>query len=113
MAFVCARVGLGHKDFHGYRGKLRTIRVLWRLQGLAEDVEYGFRVHWRRIRTQRVWWLHGFSGWQRTSKVAFVAAEVGLVHKDCCDAFTALCGFRYQMFRVKKGDIVSGHIPPC
>ena len=45
--------------------------------------------------------------------MALVATEVGLVHNDCCDAFTALCDFRYQMFRVKKGDIVSFHIPPC
>ena len=38
VAFVSAGLGLGH----GYRGRLRSINVLWLLQGLAEDDEYGF-----------------------------------------------------------------------
>ena len=42
VAFVTAGVGLGHKDFDGYSGRLRTTRVLCRLQGLTEDDEYGF-----------------------------------------------------------------------
>ena len=40
--FLSAGLGLGHKDFDGYRGRLRSTRVLWWLQGLAEDDEYGF-----------------------------------------------------------------------
>ena len=42
VAFVSAGIGLGHKDFDGYRGRLRSTRVLWWLQGLAVDDEYGF-----------------------------------------------------------------------
>ena len=42
VAFLSAGLGLGHKDFDGYRGRLRSTRVLWWLQGLAEDDEYGF-----------------------------------------------------------------------
>ena len=42
VALVTAGVGLGHKDFDGCSGRLRTSRVLWRLQGLTEDNEYGF-----------------------------------------------------------------------
>ena len=42
VAFLSAGLGLGHKDFDGYRGRLRSTRVLWWLQGLAEDGEYGF-----------------------------------------------------------------------
>ena len=40
--FLSAGLGLGHKDFDGYSGRLRSTRVLWWLQGLAEDDEYGF-----------------------------------------------------------------------
>ena len=54
VGFVSAGVGLGHTDFDGYRGRLRTSRVLWQLQGLAEDDEYGFCGHWGRLRTQRL-----------------------------------------------------------
>ena len=50
VAFVTARVGLGHKYFDGYRGRLRrTTRVLWWLQGLTEDDEYGFCGHLGRL----------------------------------------------------------------
>ena len=42
VAFVSTGLGLEHKDSDGYRGRLRSTRVLWRLQGLAEDDEYGF-----------------------------------------------------------------------
>ena len=42
VAFVSAGLGLGHKDFDGYRCRLRFTRVLWWLQCLAEDDEYGF-----------------------------------------------------------------------
>ena len=42
MAFLSAGLGLGHKDFDGYRGRLRSTRVLWWLQVLAEDDEHGF-----------------------------------------------------------------------
>ena len=42
MAFLSAWLGLGHKDFDGYRGRWRSTRVLWWLHGLAEDDEYGF-----------------------------------------------------------------------
>ena len=42
MFFVATGRGLGHKDCDGYRGKLRTTKVLWRLQGLTEDDEGGF-----------------------------------------------------------------------
>ena len=45
VAFVSAGLGLGHKDFDGYRGRLRSTRVLWWLQGLAEDDEYSFCGH--------------------------------------------------------------------
>ena len=45
--FLSARLGLGHKDFDGYRVRLRSTRVLWWLQG-------GYRV------------------WQRTTHMAFV-----------------------------------------
>ena len=41
VAFLSAGLGLGHKGFDGYRGRLRSTRVLWWLQGLAED-EHGF-----------------------------------------------------------------------
>ena len=40
MAFLSAGLGLGHNN--GYRGRLRSTRVLWWPQGLAEDDEYGF-----------------------------------------------------------------------
>ena len=42
VAFLSAGLGLGHKDFDGYRGRLRSTRVLWWLHGLAEDDEHGF-----------------------------------------------------------------------
>ena len=42
VAFVSAWLGLGHKDFDGYMGRLRSTRVLWWQQGLAEDDEYSF-----------------------------------------------------------------------
>ena len=42
VAFLSAGLGLVHRDFDGYRGRLRSTRVLWLLQGLAEDDEYGF-----------------------------------------------------------------------
>ena len=42
VAFLSAGLGLGNKDVDGYRGRLRSTRVLWWLQGLAEDEEYGF-----------------------------------------------------------------------
>ena len=42
VAFLSAGLGLGHKDFDGYMGRLRSTRVLWWLQGLAEDDEYSF-----------------------------------------------------------------------
>ena len=29
VAFLSAGLGLGHKDFGGYRGRLRSTRVLW------------------------------------------------------------------------------------
>ena len=45
VAFLSAGLGLVHKDFDGYRGRLRSTRVLWWLQGLAEDDEYGFCVN--------------------------------------------------------------------
>ena len=40
--FLSAGLGLGHKYFDGYRGWLRSTRVLWWLQGLAGDDKYGF-----------------------------------------------------------------------
>ena len=49
MTFVTAGVGLGHKDFDGYSGRLSTTMVLWRLQGLTEDDEYGFCGHYGRL----------------------------------------------------------------
>ena len=42
VVFLSAGLGLGHKDFGGYRGRLSSTRVRWWLQGLAEDDEYGF-----------------------------------------------------------------------
>ena len=42
VAFVSAGLGLGHIDFDGYRGMLRSTRILWWLQGFAEDDKYGF-----------------------------------------------------------------------
>ena len=43
MWLLCPlELGLGHKDFDGYRGRPRSNRVLWRLQGLTKDHEYGF-----------------------------------------------------------------------
>ena len=42
VAFLSARLGLGHKDFDGFRGRLSSTRALWWLQGLAEGDEYGF-----------------------------------------------------------------------
>ena len=40
--FLSAGLGLGQKDLDGYRGRMRSTRVLWWLQGLAEDNKYGF-----------------------------------------------------------------------
>ena len=45
LAFVSTGLGLGHKDFDGYKGRLRSTRVLWWLRGLAEDDEYDFYGH--------------------------------------------------------------------
>ena len=45
VAFESAGVGLEHKDFDGNRDRLGTTMVQWRLQGLAEDGEYGFCGH--------------------------------------------------------------------
>ena len=45
VAFVSAGLGLGHKDLDGYRGRLRSTRVLWWLQVLAKDDEYSRCVH--------------------------------------------------------------------
>ena len=42
VAFLSVELGLGHKDFDGFMGRLRSTRVLWWLQGLAEDDEYCF-----------------------------------------------------------------------
>ena len=42
VAFVSAGLGIGHKDFDGYRGRLRPTKVLLCLQGCAEVNEYGF-----------------------------------------------------------------------
>ena len=42
---MSAGLGLGHKDFDGYRGRFRSTRVLWWLHSLAEDDEYGFCGH--------------------------------------------------------------------
>ena len=35
VAFLSAGLGLGHTAFDGYKGRLRSTRVLWWLQGLA------------------------------------------------------------------------------
>ena len=40
---MSAGLGLVHKDFDGYRGRLRSSRVLWWLQGLAEDDEHALK----------------------------------------------------------------------
>ena len=42
VAFVSVGLGLRHKDFDDYRGRLRSTTGLWWLQGLAEDDKYGF-----------------------------------------------------------------------
>ena len=42
VAFLSAGLGFVHKDVDGYRCRLRSTRVLWWLQGLAEDDEYCF-----------------------------------------------------------------------
>ena len=42
VAFLSAGLGLRHKDFDGYSGRLRSTRVLSWLQGLTEDDGYGF-----------------------------------------------------------------------
>ena len=42
VAFVSAGLGLGHRYFDGYSGRVRSTRVLWWLQNLAVDDEYGF-----------------------------------------------------------------------
>ena len=46
VAFLSAGLGLGHEDFDGYRGRLRSTRVLW----------------WLQV-------------WQRTTNMAFVALK--------------------------------------
>ena len=46
---MTAGVGLRHKDFDGYSGRLMTTMVLWRLQGLTEDDKYGFCGHLGRL----------------------------------------------------------------
>ena len=53
VAFVSTGVGLEHKYCDGYMGRLRTTRVLWWLQLLAEDDKGGFCGQWGRHRTQR------------------------------------------------------------
>ena len=45
VAFLSAGLGLGHKDFDGYRGSLRSTRVLWWLHGLGQRT------------TRRIWLL--------------------------------------------------------
>ena len=45
LDFVSAGLGIGHKDFDGYRGRLRFTRVLWWLQSLTEVEEYGLCGH--------------------------------------------------------------------
>ena len=45
VVFVSAGLGLGHKDFDGYMRRLRSTRVLWWLQGMAEDDKYCFCGH--------------------------------------------------------------------
>ena len=48
---VATGVGLGYKGCcGGYRGKMRTSRVLWWIQGLAEDSKGGFCGHWLWLR---------------------------------------------------------------
>ena len=42
VAFLSAGLDLGHKYFDGFRGRLKSTMILWSLQGLAEDDEYGF-----------------------------------------------------------------------
>ena len=37
VAFVSAGLCLGREYFDGYRGRLRSTRVLWWLQALAEN----------------------------------------------------------------------------
>ena len=45
VAFVSAGLDLGYKDFDGYGCMLKSTGILWWLQGLAEDDEYGFCGH--------------------------------------------------------------------
>ena len=42
VPFLSAGLGLGHKDFDGYRGRLRSTRVLWWLQGLQRTTNMAF-----------------------------------------------------------------------
>ena len=57
-AFNDTGVGLGQKCCDGYRGRLRTTRMLWYIQRLAKVQKGGYCVHWG-----------------------------GLGHKDCCDGY--------------------------
>ena len=55
MVFVANGVDLGHNTCSdGYRDRLRTTRVLWWLQRLANDQRGGFSVNLGSLRTQRV-----------------------------------------------------------
>ena len=64
LAFVSTGLGLGHKDFDGYRGRLRSIRVMWWLQGLV---------------------------WQRTTNMAFVSPKaLNASDIKCTEMFTSM-----------------------
>ena len=53
MAFVATVIGLVHILWcDGYMGKLRTTRVFWWLQWLAEDQHVGLCFHWVMLRAQ-------------------------------------------------------------
>ena len=44
VAFLSAGLGLGHKDFDGYQGRLRSTRVLWWLSMVATGFGRGRRI---------------------------------------------------------------------
>ena len=54
MVWLGCWVGLGHNSCcEGFRGRLRTTRVLWWLQGLGEDNKDGFCGHRDSLWTHR------------------------------------------------------------
>ena len=52
-------------------------------------------------------------GLAEDDEVASLATKSDIGHKDCCNGFTDSSYLRYQMLRIKQGDVDSVQLPPC